>query len=213
MDKPEFYINHIYPSVENAKEVIDLRYRDMRRADLSAEKAAKLAGVDDKRKLEEQRQSLEDYLARSARYLGLVALKSDKLIGFSYTSEWTAEDMLPYCNTMERFAMKAMIKCIGNRFIGNSVGLHELVVDSTQVVECIEVSEKILDSAMIHADSNKIFVATYQNKVSESALTDRQFHLFSKNPFSSKEIKDLYVRSLPVAEHNFYQEYSFEKTF
>jgi len=210
MDTPEFYVNHIYPSVENAKNVIDLRYRDMRRAGLSEEKAKSIADSKDDNHIDRQIQLLENY---PARYLGVIALKSDNLVAFSNTSEWTAEDLLPYCGIVERFAMQAMMKCIGNRFIGNSVGLHELVVDCAYVAESLDVIEKILDSAMSHADTKQIFVATYQNKIIEGALTDRQFNLISKTPFSSKEIKDLYVRPLPVSKHDLYYEDSSEKHF
>lgn len=198
MGPSELYINHINPSPQNAKDVIDLRYRDMRRAGLPESRAIRLANSKDKGQVEQQIISLENY---PERYLGAIAISSGNLIGYSNTSEMIINDMLPYCNIIEKFALKSLIKFTGNRINGRPHLIHELVVDDTP--NRLGVLELLIDRAIECAESSEIYTAAYRDRTLLYALELKRFQLTSKRKINPDGPKKLFVRPLSAPESDF----------
>ena len=199
MDTPEFDIYHIYPSVENAKAVIDLRYSDLRRAGLSFKRAEELANSENEHHVERQVKNLEEY---PERYLGAVALGNGDWVGYSNVSEWTAEDQLPFCDSVERFARKAMIKCMGNRLIGKPLGIHELVVVD-DVSARKEILDELFNRAIEVAESSEIYTAQYDDEIILRSLYENGFKSTGKYCDLPNGFRELYIRPFPAPEPDY----------
>ncbi len=203
MYTPKFGITHIYPSVENAKDIVDLRYGGLVRSGMPYEKAEQMSSSDNEEHVEKQLKHLEDY---PERYLGVIAVGSGDWIGFSNVSEWTIEDHLPYCSGIEHFALKSLKRFADNQLLGRPLGIHELVVvdDAKQRRDILD---SLLSRAIEMAETKEVYTAQYDDAVVLRSLYENRFMSASERKVVPDDSKHLYKRPFPAPE----QDYGYKK--
>jgi len=198
VDIPEFYLNHISASAENAGDIIRLRYKDLLRAGLSPSEAKLVADPDNENHVERQIYLLDEF---PERYLGAIALKSDRMVGYSNISEWTLSDQLPFCGFVEQLAMRAMIKCGYNRSLEHPLGIQELVVDKVHGRK--EIIDVLVDRAIQIAETSEIRTAQYDDRTVFSSLQDNSFVPTKGRKDLPNGLRRLYIRPYPAPEPDY----------
>ena len=205
---PEFIINHIDPSTENASVIVKLKSNELKRNGIPLSRVNEIANPNDKSHIENQLKRLQDY---PERYLGAIALNSGDLVGYSNTSEWTARDQFPFSHGVERFALAAMINFLGNRLQGEPLGIHELVIGGEEN-ERNKIVDVLLNRAIEVAESREIRIAQCNDKTIFPSLGEYGFESTKKHAAFPDGLKLLCVRPPYVPEYSeiieaYYDEY------
>jgi len=163
------YAERIVPSYDNAESIVSLRLDSLLDAGLSFDDAKKFADLSNPSHIEHQLAKLEAF---PNRHLGLVALNSCRLVGYIEHVDWKYENEMPYFNTIEKMAYKALINCGIDRAKNQPFGIAEFYVAgsdseraslaSSLLIKAIELAEPreiMIESCM----DTEVVVALYKN--------------------------------------------------
>ena len=168
-----YYINHIEPSIESAKEVIDLRFKNMVCSGVPEHIANKVADSGNAEHIGRQIDKLR--LNNIMRQFGAFSLKSNSMVGYFTSDEWHATDQLPFSHGLEYVDVAAR-SMISDTLAGSPLGVHELLVD-----DCDEGAEEVIDMLLhritIMADEREVVTPIRNNHMILSALARYGFEL------------------------------------
>ena len=184
-----FCVNTIEPNRENAERIIDLRKRDFRRVGLPLAEAKKLADKNNETQVEGQINKLK-FLPE--RYLGVIALKNNKLVGYSDIHEWTLHDQLPFSSEIEKFTIKSILKVAGSRPMKDIIGVHELLVDE-KINERHDIVSMLLDKVIKIANSKELYLPQYEDDCIVPTLYKNDFGPTNRRNESKGIVKQLFV--------------------
>lgn len=170
-----FKTTRITPTKQHAEAILGLACKDLEHCGLSELTATKIVNPNDEKQIESQQDKLRTL---QKRYVGVVALGDNHLVGYSKMHDWTLSNQLPFCNPDERARVTAIIhkfRNVAKRPMGDIMGVHEFVVGGDDIKERFDIAGTLIDKVIKLAKLREIYIPVCDDDIITSSLVDRDF--------------------------------------